>query len=420
MFEEICQLASGYQCDSRLVKQGDLFFALVGERVDGHTFLRDVAERGACAAVVHSGYAGESFGLTLFRVDNVLETLHQLAHFVHKRRPCIVVGVTGSVGKTTTKEFIVTVLEGKFRVGKTPGNANSQVGMPLSILNSRGDEEVFVMEMGMSQSGDLTRLVALAPPTIAVITAVELCHALYFPDGICGIARAKAEILSSPETQCAILHASLLSFPCMQREGVVSYGAPGADFELAHHVVMERGKGSPPLEIPFVETHLCSNVLAAIAVARALGMSWEEIQKRVPLLRPFPKRFERLEVQGRVVINDAYNASPASMRAALCNLPHPERGKKRVAVLGSMKELGSYTEGCHREVAVQALSVIDHLLCLGEECAPMVDVFKQEGRPVELFSDLASLKERVFAVAEKGDVLLIKGSNSHRLWQIID
>jgi UDP-N-acetylmuramoyl-tripeptide--D-alanyl-D-alanine ligase len=324
------------------------------------------------------------------------------------------------VGKTTTKEFIATVLEGKFRVGKTPGNANSQVGMPLSLLNARGDEEVFVMEMGMSQPGELKRLVAVSPPTIAVIIAVELCHALYFQDGLEGIARAKAEILSSPETQCAILHASLLLFPCMQREGVVSYGAPGADFELEHNVVIERGERSPPLEIPFSETHLCSNALAAIAVARELKMSWEEIQTRVALLRPFPKRFERLEVQGRVVINDAYNASPASMRAALCNLPDPQKGKKRVAVLGSMKELGRYTEGCHREVALAALLVIDHLLCLGEECAPMVDVFKQENRPVELFSDLAALKRRVFAVAEEGDVVLIKGSNSHRLWQIID
>lgn len=189
----------GFRQDSRDVQPGELFFAMKGEKVDGHEYLEQIASQGAIGAFVSKEYRGPNYGLQLVAVDNVLDSLQSLAKIVHAQRSARVVGVTGSVGKTTTKEFIATLLEGKFRVGKTPGNANSQVSVPLSILNATGDEEVFVVEMGMSNPREIHRLVSIAPPEVAIITKIALAHAVFFTDGLEGIAAAKAEILSIPQ-----------------------------------------------------------------------------------------------------------------------------------------------------------------------------------------------------------------------------
>ena len=420
--------ATGFKQDSRLVEVGDLFFALPGEKVDGHAYLHDVALKGAIGAVVSSSYTGEDFGLQLFRISSVLNGLHSLAKQVHLLHPCRVIGVTGSVGKTTTKEFIATLLEGSYRVGKTPGNANSQVGMPLSLLNAQGDEQVFVVEMGMSESQEIEKLVAIAPPEIALITAIALSHALFFSDGLEGIARAKAEIFSSSKTRFGLLSQQALVFSSCKTGDCdkVSYGfeTENCDFALWRgtglYFIKEEGISSPLFTLPFSATHLCENFTAAACIARLMGVSWDEIVVRAQQLRPFSKRFERVEKDEVIFMNDSYNANPLSMKAALHNLPSPSAGCKRIAVLGAMRELGSYEADSHTEVALEALHAIDHLLCLGKECEPMVAVFSEKGKPVELFTELNTLKSRLFALIQKGDVVLLKGSNSNKLWQILD
>lgn len=422
--------ARGFRQDSRSVVPGDLFFAHKGEKVDGHSYLEEVSAKGAIAAVVSKEYRGKDFGLILLRVDSVILALQQLATIVHQRRQVRVVGVTGSVGKTTTKEFIATLLEGKFRVAKTPGNANSQVSVPLSILNSPGDEEVFVMEMGMSLPHEIEKLIAIAPPEISLITKIALAHVAFFPEGLEGIAAAKAEILSHSATRLGILNHQVCQFSSAQRGNCakLTYALgtenPECDFVLLREGERfwgrEKGSNSPSFALPFSADHLCENFIGAAAVARAMGMSWEEIIAQALKLTPFMRRFERVEREGIVFINDSYNASVISMKAALTNLPVPAAGKKRIGVLGAMKELGPFTEQCHAEVAETALLHIDHLLCLGEECITMVERFQQVGKPVEHFLDLATIKRRVFEIAEKGDVVLVKGANSKRMWQILE
>jgi UDP-N-acetylmuramoyl-tripeptide--D-alanyl-D-alanine ligase len=420
----------GFKQNSHEVVAGDLFFALKGEKVDGHTYLKEVAEKGAIGAVVSKDYRGEEFSLNLIRVDHVLSSLQGLAKTVHGRRSVRVIGVTGSVGKTTTKEFIATLLEGKFQVGKTPGNANSQVGIPLAILNSEGNEEVFVMEMGMSMPHEIEKLIDIAPPEISIITKIALAHAAFFPDGLEGIAAAKAEILSHPTTRLAILNHQVALFPSLQQVNCLkmTFGleedGKGSDFvlcrESVNFYVKEKGERTLPFALPFTASHLCENFIGAAAVARALGMGWSEIIAQVQKLTVYKRRFERVEKEGITFINDSYNANSTSMKAALSNLPIPAAGKKRIAVLGAMKELGAYTEQSHYEVAIIALSYVDYLLCLGEECITMVDLFQKAGRPVEHFLEFDSIKTRVFELAEKGDVVLLKGSNSKKLWQILE
>ncbi len=420
----------GFKQNSREVLPGDLFFALKGEKVDAHDYLKEVAAQGAIGAVVSKDYQGERFGLKLIPVENANRSLQKLAKTVHAGRSVRVVGVTGSVGKTTTKEFIAMILEGKFRVGKTPGNANSQVGVPLSILNSEGNEEIFVVEMGMSLPHEIEKLIDIAPPEVCIITKIALAHAAFFPDGLEGIAAAKAEILSHPSTRLGILNHQVAQFPAAQNIPCLkmTYGldteANHSDFVLCREgqnfYAKEKDGRTSAFSLPFTASHLCENFIGAASVARAMGMQWSEIIPQAQKLTVYMRRFEKVERDGITFINDSYNANLTSMKAALSNLPAPRVGKKRIAVLGAMKELGAYTEQSHYEVAEIALSHIDYLLCLGEECVTMVNLFEKEGRPVEHFLEFDSIKKRIFELAEEGDVVLLKGSNSKKLWQILE
>jgi UDP-N-acetylmuramoyl-tripeptide--D-alanyl-D-alanine ligase len=411
----------GFEQDSRKVEKGFLFFAIKGEKTDGHHFLREVALRGAYAAVVSHSYAGEDFGLVLLHVADVLDALQSLARQVQQRRNPRVIGVTGSVGKTTTKEFIAGLLEARFKVAKTPGNANSQVSMALSILNESKEHEVFVMEMGMSQKGEMQRLVSIAPPEIAVITPITHAHVLFFPDGVEGIAHEKARILSHPQTRLGIASAQAARFSVVRDTGSCEKILCGQkDYVFDGMCVLERGVKSPILPFPFEATHVRDNFLIAVAVARAMGLSWEDIVQQAPQLQMVAKRFEKTVRDGITFINDSYNANALSMKAALQNLPTAKEGKKTIGVLGAMKELGPYTEELHREVAECALQYVDQLICLGQECQVMVDFFVQNDKKAELYPNLASVKEKVFAVAEEGDVILLKGSRSNELWRILD
>ncbi len=421
-----------FEQDSRAVVPGTLFFALKGAQVDGHDFLQEAATRGALAAVVSKNYVGPSYGMQLFQVDDVLIALQQLARLIMAQRSSKIIAVTGSVGKTTTKEFIATLLQKKFRTQKTPGNANSQIGLPLALLNGHSDEEIFVIEMGMTQRGEIARLVSIVAPDIALITRIAPAHIRFFADGLDGIAAAKAEIFSSPHTSLGILSAQAAQFPAIQRAmhlPKITYStAEAADLTLEHHTqhhtqgyrIVEKGVASPYFSLPFSESHLCEDFLGAVSVCRALKMSWDEILAQVPLLTSAKSRFERIEKDGILYINDTYNANEVSVRAALSNLPQPQPGKKRIAVLAKMADLGELTEQTHRAVAHFALQQIDHLLCFGAETEPMVDVFKAEKRPAEHFSDLQHLKQRLAAIAESGDVVLVKGANSTKMWRVLE
>ncbi|MBS0648188.1 MAG: UDP-N-acetylmuramoyl-tripeptide--D-alanyl-D-alanine ligase [Verrucomicrobia bacterium] len=417
---------TGFSFDSREVKKGDLFFALKGANFDAHGFLQEVASRGAVAAVVDAAYLGDSYGLCLLKVPDVTAALQKLAQTLQGLRKQRIVAVTGSVGKTTTKEFIATLLAQKYTVAKTPGNNNSQVGFPLAILNASGQEEFFVAEMAMSQAGHIRKLVEIAPPEVAVVTKIGHANIEYFTDGFEGIAAAKAEILSYPETKCAVLNRQVLAYRAFQQElpypkKIFALDPEKGDYVLEEGWVIKEGDHySSSFRLPFSATHLCEDFIAAAAVARVLGLSWEEIAAGAYHLKTFDKRFERIERDGFVIINDCYNASPESMEAALSNLPRPAMGGKTIAVFGEMVDLGSYAEQRHKDLAHFAADKIDHCLCYGKGCLPMLEIFNQKGKPAEFFRDLKRMKEMLFEISKPGDVILIKGSRSNKLWQLLE
>lgn len=423
-------LINGFSIDSRSIRPGELFFALSGQQVEGHAFLAEVASKGALAAVVANSYQGDDYGLLLIHVDDVLEALQHLAQKILARdEKKTVVGITGSVGKTTTKEFTSTLLKQKFRVNATPGNSNSQIGLPLAILNQLTEEdEVLVLEMGMTHPGNIRRLVQIAPPDIAVVTSVALVHACNF-EHLGEISLAKGEILSHSATRLGILHREIEDFnnvcnigSCRKLSFSVSFS--DADYYLRKNegkmIVSEYGK-EIVLDIPNIPgEHNLQNFLAATAVARNMGLSWGEIQLGMFNLQLPERRLQRIEKDGVVFINDSYNASLLSMKAALKSLPDPKPGGKKIAVMGEMLELGKFSVLCHREVGECALEVVDRVFCLGKECEPIWELWQRNKRPVAWFQERLELVAALRCELKPGDVVLLKGSRAKQLWKVIE
>ena len=417
----VCRIA----VDSRHVVPHSLFVALKGQKADGHDFLAEAYARGAIAAVVRKDCDANIPGLTLLKVEDPLETLQNWAAETLSRMGCQVVAVTGSVGKTTTKQFIAALLKQRFKVAATAGNANSQIGLPLSILNDfKGDEQIVVLEMAMTLPGQISRLVEIAPPDIAVITAVELVHAQFF-ESLQQIGQAKGEILLHPHTRCGILSADIINLEELKQWGdcrkVTFSTRRPADYELKDRKdeieIEEYGFLHSLPQLVVEGRHNCHNALAAIVVARKLGLSWEEIKAGMASFTLPEQRFQRQEVGGIVFINDAYNACEVSIKAALDSLP--SSGGRKIAVLGSMLELGGYSAACHAAVGAYALDKVDALFCLGEECRPMVRCWEMAGREAALFIDRSSLVDALKSAAAPNDVVLLKGSRAKELWKVI-
>jgi len=394
---------SEFGIDSRCIAKGGVFFALPGERTDGHVFLEEVANKGAFAAVVSKTYEGPDFGLVLLYVDDVLESLQTLAKLILEERKTKIIGITGSVGKTTTKEFIFHILSKKFKIHKNPRSFNSQRTLPLVILNAKGDEDYLLLEMSMSEKGQIAKLVEIAKPSIVVVTPIAYCHAENF-ESLEEIGKAKAEVFTS-SCEFAVIHYQSIKLQ------------PIEDACICEHVIYP---GFLPVKSPFVESHFTENFAAAFEVAKYLGLTDREIENRLIGLKPFNQRFEKKNIQGITFIDDTYNANPTSMIAALMNLPAPTENGKKIAVLGDMGELGQFSFSSHMEVGKVALNHVDELFCIGKECRPMVDVFEKANKVVCFFSDYQKLKEAVKKRAEIGDVVLVKGSNYHKLWEIFD
>ncbi|MES2200304.1 MAG: UDP-N-acetylmuramoyl-tripeptide--D-alanyl-D-alanine ligase [Chlamydiota bacterium] len=423
------KVVEGFAVDSRKVAPGSMFFALKGEKVDGHDFLREVRDGGAICAVVDKGYKGTVEGLPLIFVDHVLSSLQELAKFKMLEQKTRCIGITGSVGKTTTKEFMATLLEGSFKVEKTPGNENSQVGVPLSILHTKGEPEVFIAEMGMSQKGEIASLVSMIPPEIAVVTQVSLAHALYFPKGLEEVAEAKGEILSHFSTKKVFLNAQVSPFAAFYRRetpSMIFYGKEegevdvGVIFTDSGYRIRTKEGVTREFVLPFTAKHLVDNFLGAALVARELGVSWEDIFLRAANLKAYKMRFEKVEKEGVVYINDSYNANPASMKAALENMPKPELGGRVIAALGHMGELGVFSVEAHKEIGEIASLYADLLFCIGVDTSYMVEGFMKSGKTALQFSCFQEFKDALKKEIRQKDVVLVKASNSLKLWRVLD
>lgn len=399
-------VVTSFSIDSREVMPGGLFFALHGEKNDGHAFLKEVAQRGGIGAVVSKEYRGGSFGLHLFYVFDVLKSLQKLAKKILERKNIRIIGVTGSVGKTTTKEFIYEILKEKFYVHKTSGNRNTQRTLPLAVLHADALAEIYVLEMGMTHYHEIEQLVNIAPPEIVVLTPIVLCHIENF-SGIEEIACAKSEIFTS-RTKYSIIHAISIQFSVIKNRASLHRDIYPKDLHYS---------------LPVKERHLQENVSAAVIVAKYLGLCEEEIIVGVNRIRYVEHRYEKKEKRGFHFIDDSYNANLLSMTAAFESMPNPSKcgGGRKIAVLGSMVGMGKYSREVHLQVAQAAiLHHIEILFCIGADMEIAMQWFIQSGRSAWLFVSREELKQQLFHSITSKDVILIKGSNVHQLWKILE
>lgn len=398
--------------DSGEAGPGDLFFGLRGERVDGGRFAGAALEAGAWGAVVRPEHAAGLAGGWAFTVTDPLAALQALAAAWRRELDATAVGVTGSVGKTSVKDIARALLPGRVHANRE--NLNTEIGLPLTLLEAPPDTDLLVLEMAMRGPGQIAELAAIAVPQVAVITNIGPVH-VELLGSVEAVAAAKAEILAAlPGDGVAVvpvdggqLEPHLEGAPRLLRFG------PGGDVEAVEsgvedgvtEALVATPAGRQLFHFPFAEGHNLTNALAAIAVGAALDASLGAMADRAANIGFSRFRGERLELgDGIVLVNDCYNANPVSMRAALDHLASHEEGR-RIAVLGEMAELGDGAAGFHREVGDHARAHgVDLLVGVGEPA--------REYGPDELVATPIEAAELLAAQAEPGDTVLVKGSRS--------
>ncbi|MBR5598008.1 MAG: UDP-N-acetylmuramoyl-tripeptide--D-alanyl-D-alanine ligase [Lachnospiraceae bacterium] len=366
--------ALGVVLDSRLLQEGFVFVATKGEKVDGHKFIPSVFEKGAMAVIceeVPTVITGPCI-----QVEDSFVALKKLAAFYREQLDITVVGITGSVGKTSTKEFVAGVLSTKYRVWKTQGNFNNEVGLPLTVLQLRDEHEIAVLEMGISDFGEMHRLSEIAKPDICVLTNIGQCHLEFLGDRD-GVLKAKSEIFDfmNPEGMIFVNgdDDKLITLKETWKERLVTFGREENNDVIACNEVSKGLLGSTldmvgmvdisKVQIPLPGEHMVLNALAAAAVAKHLQLSKEEILEGVKNVKAVSGRSNIIPYENFVLIDDCYNANPVSMKAAI-DLLQSANGRK-IAVLGDMFELGEDEQMLHYEVGSYAKGKIDFLICIG-------------------------------------------------------
>jgi UDP-N-acetylmuramoyl-tripeptide--D-alanyl-D-alanine ligase len=421
--------------DSRTVNAGDFFVAIKGERFDGHAFVADALARGVAGALVHEALgdistpeAGRPEPVVI-QVGDTTRALQDLARDVRRRAGTRVAAITGSAGKTTTKEVAAEFLETRYRVFRNKGNLNNHIGLPLSLLELRSKPEIAVVELGMNHPGEIRTLVGIAEPEVRVWTNVGDAHLGFFesPDDI---ADAKAEIMEHGRPG-DVLVANASDPRVMSRAQwfvgrVVTFGIEtDADVAAtrveqlglkgtAAHVSTPRGAGH--VQTPLLGLGNLSNVLAAAAVALEFGVPVSEIVERAAGLRPATHRGELLRLPGGItLIDDSYNSSPAALRQALAIVGVAEGCARRAAVLGEMLELGAHAERLHDDCGRAAAAAgLDVLIAVGGSAARVLaDAAIAAGMPASAVIHVSTREEAAALALERirpGDLVLVKGS----------
>ncbi len=429
--------ATGYSIDTRTLAPGDLFFAIRGERFDAHDFVATALARGARAAVVARSKVTDLLDLahnhTLLIVDDPLIALQTLATAVRRHWNKRVIGITGSAGKTTTKEAVAEVLSSRFNVLKSQGNLNNEFGMPLQLLKLEPEHEIAVMEMGMSNSGEIAALARIAHPDWGIVTNVGSAHAQNFPDSVAGIARAKYELVQSlPASGVAILncddpyvgqfgrdfHGRSIYFgmgPCAdpRAANIEELGTEGMRFQVT------AGEEQATVTLALLGRHNIWNVMAAIAAGLEAGIPLADCAIAAGRLRPPDKRGEVLRIGDATVINDCYNSNPEALKSMIATLAAMP-AKRRILVAGEMLELGPGSTALHRECGrVAAESNIDLVVGVRGSAQYIVEAAREAGALAIFLASPLEAGEWLKAELRPGDAVLLKASRGVGLEQAL-
>jgi len=427
-------VAAGYSIDSRTIQQGELFFAVRGERLDGHDFVQSALSNGAAAAVVARDqlrrYSNQS---KLLSVDDPLLALQQLSAAVRRMWGKPVVGITGSAGKTTTKEIVAHVLGTKFNVLKSQGNLNNHFGMPLQLLKLEPEHDIAVIEMGMSHAGEITALAKLAQPDCGVVTMVAPVHLEFF-DSIAGIAKAKQELIASlPPSGIAVLNAD---DPYVSQFGrdfsgkVVCFGLHKPADVTARDVEPLRPLGSAfevvyrdevaPTALPLLGEHSIYNALAGVAVGLQHGVTLKDAAAALSSLTAGDKRGQVLEFEGATVINDCYNSNPKALESMVRSLAQMP-AQRRIVVAGEMLELGPGGEAMHRDCGqLMGNYRVDFVLGVRGLARLIVEGAASANVDAEFVASPEEAGEWLRDNIRPGDLVLVKGSRGVKLERALE
>ena len=424
----------GILTDSRAIREGELFVAIRGEKYDGHDFVEKVAEQRGAGAVVSRPAANFKLPqeFALLEVADTLAAYQSIAANYRRTMPMKVVAITGSNGKTSTKDLAASVLEGRYRVVKTSGNFNNHLGVPHTLLRAKKTDEVAVLELGMNHPGEIAPLAAMAAPEIAIVTNIGTAHIEYLRSRA-AIAQEKGELVAAlPDFGCVILSAEDDFSPAIAertraqcitvgftrgdlRAEDVRYGGAGVSFALV------TGNSRLEVYLPIPGKHMVLNGLMAVAVGRACGMTLEECAAGLAKVQLTKSRLE-LKTAGRLrILDDSYNANPESMVAALQTLAQMPSEGKRIAVLGKMGELGAQSFAGYCQVGRTAAELgVDHLLAVGIETEPMVQAAWDAGlKDALMLTSVEEAAEWLKRFARKEDFILLKGSRSAGMERVL-
>ncbi|MGN0276400.1 MAG: UDP-N-acetylmuramoyl-tripeptide--D-alanyl-D-alanine ligase [Hominisplanchenecus sp.] len=430
--EEQAYVVESITTDSRQAEKGCLFVAIPGERVDGHDFIPSVFEKGALAVI--SERELENPAGPYIQVESSLEAVKGIAAYYREQLNIKVVGITGSVGKTSTKEVIASVLAQKYNVLKTLGNFNNELGLPLTVFRLRDEHQVAVLEMGISHFGEMHRLAKIARPDICVITNIGQCHLEFLKDRD-GVLRAKTEIFDFiKEDGSIVLNGDDDKLAQIQEaKGIrpIFFGTESGRSVYADHIENLGLKGvqcrihvddkSVSVLIPIPGHHMVMNALAAAAVGHQLGLTMEEIKAGIEQLEAVSGRFHIIENGRLQIIDDCYNANPVSMKASLDVLCDAKG--RRVAILGDMGELGENEAQLHAEVGAHASgNHIDLLICTGTVSSHMAEAAVADGGCGEVLQvpTLDALLTCLPSLIEPDDTVLVKASHFMHFEKVVE
>lgn len=421
---------TGVAIDSRKIEEGFLFVPIKGARVDGHTFISQVMEKGALCTLSEKPLENESD--TYILVESCEQALKDLAEHYRKALGIKVVGITGSVGKTSTKEMIASVLSQKYNVLKTAGNFNNEIGLPLTIFNIREEHEVAVLEMGISDFGEMHRLAKMARPDICVITNIGLCHLENLGDRD-GILKAKTEMFDYAQPNAKIIlngdDDKLITVKEWDGYEPIYFGLSTEFDEYAEDIhslslkgttcTLHLGDKSIEVLIPIPGHHMVYNALAGALVGRELGLNADEIKAGIEALVPVSGRNNMISTDDLLIIDDCYNANPISTKASLDVLASADT--RKVAILGDMFELGENEKELHYDVGQHAAEKnIDLCICIGALSENTARGVADGGAVVKHFASKADFLAQMHTILQKGDTVLVKASHGMEFPEIVE
>ena len=415
--------------DSRTIGEGDLFVALSGERFDGHDFMDSVRQAGAGGAVISKQI--ETTLPIVIEVKDSLIALGDIAAFYRSKFNLPIVAITGSNGKTTTKDMTTSVLSQRFSVFQSEKNYNNQIGIPSRLLELNDSDELAVLEIGTNRPGEIERLSQIVKPTVGVITNIGHSH-LELLGSLEGVAKEKGALVE--HVDCAVLNADDSMTPQLARRAcgkITTFGC-GSDADISAHEIEIQASGKPSftlrinnrnatrIDLPCLGIHNVSNALAAASVAFWAGLTAAEIREGLENYRPAIMRMQPIECNGLNIINDAYNSNPDSLKQALEFLAGTPASGKRIAILGDMLELGRESEKLHVEAGMNLPENIDVLISVGTRSRDIVRGATRHTGTTFACETAAAAAKQLRESSQSGDVVLIKGSRGMELERIVD